>query len=104
MGYERNLEYSHKIRDRIDQIKDREVIRKIFQKAESLYCNPRRGKLLSGKPRKYRIRSLRFGTRYGEMRLLYQVLESEKTIYFIYVGTREEIYVLLKRWVLRFPS
>lgn len=99
-----NLEYSPKIRNCIDQIKDKDVIRKIFQKAESLYHNPGLGKLLSGKPRKYRIRALRFGTRYGEMRLLYQVLESKKVIYFIYVGTREEIYALLKRWVLQIPS
>jgi len=99
MASEWELEYSPQFQKRVDRIKDKHVVKKIFEEAESLVDNPYREKLLQGKPRQYGIRSSRFGTRYGEMRLLYKLIEEEKKIYVVYVGTREEIYDLLNRWV-----
>lgn len=93
------LEYSCRFQKRVDRIKDKQVIKKILKEAEKVLARPLQAKMLSGRPREYGIRSKRFGTRYGEMRLLYQVFEEEKKVYVVYVGTREEIYDLLNRWV-----
>lgn len=43
------------------------------------------------------VRSERVGTPSGEYRVLYQILEEEREVFVLLVGSREEVYGLLER-------
>ncbi len=91
------LEYSPRMIKRMDKIKDPHVIKRIVSAADTLAHNPYSGKLLQGKIDQEGVYSHRFGTRYGEMRILYQILESKQVLLLLIVDTREGIYKLLDR-------
>jgi len=94
-----NIQHTSIIQKRFIKIKDTQVLDKIFSKIDSLAKNPTQGKVLSGKAKQRNLRSLRFGTNYGEMRLIYEVIEKDHVILCHFIGTREEVYHLMDRWL-----
>ena len=88
------LLYDPRVRKRLLKIKNKDVIRRIKESAERLQHAPYSGKLLQG----YRgLRSKRIGTPHGEYRLIYLPIEEKRELLVILIGTREEVYELLKR-------
>jgi mRNA-degrading endonuclease RelE of RelBE toxin-antitoxin system len=91
------LRYTRKFDKKLSKIRNRKLKKKILNNTEKLIKRPKKGKLLSGKPRQYGIRSLKISNPNGEMRVLYRLIESKKIIQPIYFDTRENIYEFLKR-------
>ena len=68
----------------------REVEKRMIQEAQALVANPLLGEQLQGK---YRLlRSLHFGFKGIQYRIIYQVLEKTETIMVRLADTRENIY------------
>ncbi len=88
------LVYDPRVRKQLQKIKNKAVIRRIKESAERLQSAPYSGKPLQGH---HGLRSKRIGTPHGEYRLIYLPIKDEQTIFIILIGTREEIYALLKR-------
>ena len=88
------LRYDPRVRKRLERIRNKHVIRRIRESAESLRDTPRSGKTLRGYPG---VRSKRIGTPEGEYRLIYRLLEKDQEVFIILVGPREEIYEILGR-------
>lgn len=88
------LRYDPRVRKQLERIRNKNVIRRIKQSAESLRDNPHSGKTLRGYPG---VRSKRIGTPEGEYRLIYRLLEKEQEVFVILIGPREEIYEILRR-------
>lgn len=86
--------YDPRVRKCLEKIRDKAVIRRIKQAAAHLALAPYSGKELEGHPR---VRSERVGTPGGEYRVLYQLLEEEREVFIVLVGSREEVYGLLER-------
>lgn len=61
---------------------------------EQLSKNPKKGKLLKGHGNLWSFPVTSPG---GEHRILYQVKEKEKVIYVVLIGSRQDVYELLKR-------
>ena len=91
------LKYTRQFDKELSKTKNKKAIKKILNDTEKLIKQPKKGKLLSGKPRQYGIRSLKISTPNGEMRILYRLIESQKIIQPIHFDTRENIYEFLKR-------
>jgi len=88
------LLYDPRVRRQLLKIKNKDVIRRIKESAERLQTAPYSGKPLQG----YRgLRSKRIGTPGGEYRLIYLPIEEKRELLIILIGTREEVYELLKR-------
>jgi len=88
------LRYDPRVRKQLQKIKNKEVIRRIKESAERLQTAPYSGKPLRGHEN---VRSKRIGTPNGEYRLIYLPIKERQEVFVILVGTREEIYTLLKR-------
>jgi len=88
------LRYDPRVRKQLGRIRNKNVIRRIKQSAESLRDNPHSGKLLRGYSG---VRSKRIGTPEGEYRLIYRLLEKGQEAFVILIGPREEIYEILRR-------
>ena len=88
------LRYDPRVRKRLERIRNKNVIRRIKQSAESLRDSPHSGKLLRGYSG---VRSKRIGTPEGEYRLIYRLLEKGQEAFVILIGPREEIYEILRR-------
>ena len=88
------LRYDPRVRKQLQKIKNKDVIRRIKESAERLRINP-----YSGKPlQRYKgVRSKRIGTPRGEYRLIYLPIKENHEVLVILVGTREEVYELLKQ-------
>lgn len=97
MAADWELRYSRKFDKKLSKTRNRKLKKKILSNTEKLIKRPKKGKLLSGKPRQYGIRPLKRNITNGEMRVLYRLIESKKIIQPIYFDTRENIYEFLKR-------
>lgn len=69
------------------KIKDHTISKRLFRKIESLGKNPAPSgvRRIMGSDMDYRIRM-------GDYRIIYQVLEEEKSVHVIAVGHRKDIY------------
>ncbi len=88
------LVYDPRVRKQLQKIKNKAVIRRIKESAERLQSAPYSGKPLQGY---HGLRSKRIGTPHGEYRLIYLPIKENQEVLVILVGTREEVYALLKR-------
>jgi len=88
------LRYDPRVRKQLQKIKNKDVIRRIKESAERLQTAPYSGKPLQGYPG---LRSKRIGTPHGEYRLIYLPIKEKREVFVILIGTREEVYELLKR-------
>jgi len=68
------LKYDPRVRKQLEKIRNKVVIRRIKESAESLQERPYAGKSLHGYPG---VRSKRIGTPQGEYRLIYQLVEEK---------------------------
>lgn len=98
MASEWSIEYGPHIEQQFEKMDD-PVVRTILQRVDRLETDPNLGKLLKGKASEYNLHSYRVATTQGEYRLIYQLLEDEKEILAIFVGSREDIYDRLERWL-----
>lgn len=73
---------------------DKSIIEKYTRAFEQLSKYPKNGKLLKGYDN---TRSFPVTTAGGEHRILYQIKEKEKVVYVLLIGSRKDIYKLLKR-------
>lgn len=88
------LRYDPRVRKQLQKIKNKDVIRRIKESAERLQTAPYSGKPLRGYEN---VRSKRIGTPNGEYRLIYLPIKENREVLILLIGTREEIYTLLKR-------
>ena len=88
------LRYDARVHRQLEKIRDKAVIRRIERAAAQLALAPRAGKELVGYSD---LRSERVGTPSGEYRIIYKLLEEEREIFVLLVGSREEVYGLLGR-------
>jgi mRNA interferase RelE/StbE len=90
------LRYDPRVRTYLEKLRSRAVVRRIEESAQRLQDHPELGKPL----RRYEgigLRSYRLGTPGGEYRILYQLRKSERVVFVILIGSREEVYKLLER-------
>jgi mRNA-degrading endonuclease RelE of RelBE toxin-antitoxin system len=88
------LRYDPRVRKQLEKIRNKALIRRIKESAETLQENPFAGKPLRGYPG---VRSKRSGTPEGEYRLIYVSIEDKQEVFIILVGSRNEVYGLLER-------
>lgn len=88
------LRYDPRVRKQLQKIKNKAVIRRIKESAERLRIKPYSGKPLQGYKN---VRSKRIGTPNGEYRLIYLPIKGKQEVLIILVGTREQVYEVLKR-------
>ena len=88
------LRYDPRVRKHLAKLQDKAVIRRIQEAAERLRENPYSGKQLKGYPAFW---SKRIGTPGGEYRILYLLCKEEHEVFVVLIGSREEIYDILKR-------
>ena len=88
------LRYDPRVRKHLAKLQDKAVIRRIQEAAERLRENPYSGKQLKGYPSLW---SKRVGTSGGEYRILYILVKEEHEVFVVLIGSREEIYDILKR-------
>ena len=88
------LKYDPRVRKQLQKIRNKDVIRRIKESAESLQEEPYAGKALHGY---IGVRSKRIGTPDGDYRVIYQLIEEKQEVLIILVGHRREIYDLLTR-------
>jgi len=88
------LRYDPRVRKHLAKLQDKAVIRRIQEAAERLRENPYSGKQLKGYPYLW---SKRIGTRGGDYRILYFLRKEKHEVFVVLIGSREEIYDILKR-------
>ncbi|MGQ9602123.1 MAG: type II toxin-antitoxin system RelE family toxin [Candidatus Bipolaricaulia bacterium] len=87
------LKYDPRVRKRLEKIRSREIVRRIEESALRLKERPYLGEPLKEYPG---IRSYRIGTPGGEYRIIYRPIARDRMVFVILVGSREEVYDLLK--------
>jgi mRNA-degrading endonuclease RelE of RelBE toxin-antitoxin system len=88
------LRYDPRVKKQLEKIRNKALIRRIKESAETLQENPFAGKPLRDYPG---VRSKRSGTPEGEYRLIYVPIEDKQEVFIILVGSRNEVYGLLER-------
>lgn len=92
------LRYDPRVRKRLEKIRNKEIVRRIEESALRLKERPYLGESLE---RYTNTRSYRIGTAGGEYRIIYRLIKKDRVVFVILVGSREEVYDLLKR---KFPK
>jgi mRNA-degrading endonuclease RelE of RelBE toxin-antitoxin system len=98
MGSNWTIEYSPHVVNQFNSLGD-SIVRPVLKRTDRLKENPRLGKPLKGKASGYNLRSLRIGTAQGEFRLIYQLWQDDQEILVVFIGSREDIYDRLERWL-----
>lgn len=98
MGYDWSIEYGPYITQQFEKLNET-VVQTAIKRIGRLQKNPELGKPLKGKARNYNLRSLRISTSQGEFRVIYQLWEEHKKILAVFIGSREDVYDRLNRWL-----
>ena len=93
-----SIEYGPYITREFKQLNS-SVVQTVLKRVERLLENPILGKPIKGKASDYNLRALRITTGQKEFRLIYQLWEKERKILVIFIGSREDVYERLERWL-----
>lgn len=97
MGSNWSIQYGPYIQKQFEDYAE-PIVKTTLKRIDKLRENPRLGKPLKGKASEYNLRSLRVTTGQGEFRVIYQ-LHEKNTLLVVFIGTREEVYDRLDRWL-----